>query len=60
MFWVLDVQNSLCYLKTGTAIENRQSKQNVVSGSKHCPGMQQDKFKTSIQWYKMTQFTLKP
>jgi hypothetical protein len=48
MFWVLDVQNSLCYLKTGKAIGNRQSKLNVVSGSKNCPGKQQDKFNTSI------------
>jgi hypothetical protein len=48
-FWTFDVTNSLCYLKTANALGNRKTKQNVVSGSKYCPGMQQDKFQTSTQ-----------
>ncbi len=57
MFWTLDGKDSICFMKTVKAIGNRQSKQNLVSGSKNCPGIQILDF---IQWYNMTQVTLKP
>ncbi len=37
-FWTLDKKQKLCFLKKEGAVDNRTSKDGIVSGTKLCPG----------------------